>query len=345
MPAISANARLRNVFLQEVAKCLMCLVEAKTAADAIEALDGFLRGLAVAWHAVDIFSGSEIARRVASHRCPRGLPSFVIGMGFLKREDGTYQGTFARTTLVLVKSGRPWAGGRCLVCAAGFEKDSPLNDGATTACIGALVQEALSRVAAFESDARRRVVLDACADRHDDVVAMFDRRGRLVEQYPEEGRASCPPSLFQAVAAQSIGRRSRLPRPIVLSSDGRVFDVRSRWVTSERSLDNRYLLVHARTRPSVPMDVVERLKDYGLSRRESQIAERVFVGQTNRLIADALFISRDTVKTHCRHIFGKLGISRRTEFLRVMGESPPSAPMGATRAPARPAPGDRRRAV
>jgi len=73
--------------------------------------------------------------------------------------------------------------------------------------------------------------------------------------------------------------------------------------------------------------VAERLKSYGLSRRESQVAELVFTGKTNRRIADTLFISRDTVKTHCRHIFGKLVISRRTEFLSVLGASsiPPLA--------------------
>jgi DNA-binding CsgD family transcriptional regulator len=69
-----------------------------------------------------------------------------------------------------------------------------------------------------------------------------------------------------------------------------------------------------------PAAVTDKLQHYGLSKRESQVAALVFTGKTNQLIADTLSISRDTVKTHCKHIFGKLGISRRTEFLRVMDQ-------------------------
>jgi len=152
---MAANTRLLTVFLQDVAQCLMRLVEARTTADGLDALSAFLQGLPAAWHAVDIFSGAEQFKRVASYQCPRGLAAFVSAMGFLKRQDGTYQGTFAKSTLILVKSARPWAGDRSLVCAAGFEKDSPFNDGATTACIGALIQAALSRVLSIEATARR----------------------------------------------------------------------------------------------------------------------------------------------------------------------------------------------
>jgi DNA-binding CsgD family transcriptional regulator len=311
---------MRNAHLQEVAQCLMRLVESRTTADGIDALAGFLQGLPMTWHTVDVFADGGLRKRVASHRCPRGFAPFVTRMGFLKRQDGTYQGTFADSTIVLVKAGSPWASERCLVCAAGFAKNSPLNDGTVMACIGALIHEALSRVMWFEADSRRHAALEAYVHDNADLIAVFDREGRLVEQYPAAGRATLPPSLFQAVTARSVEKRS-MPS-VLLSSDGREYDVRSRWVTTERILDSRYLLVHARTRAAAPVAVVERLKNFGLSRRESQVAELVFIGQTNQLIADALFISRDTVKTHCKHIFGKLGISRRTEFLRMIGEPP-----------------------
>jgi DNA-binding CsgD family transcriptional regulator len=311
--------RVRNALLQEVAQCLMRLVESTTTADGIDALAGFLQGLPVTWHTVDVFAEGRLRKRVASHRCPRGFAPFVTRMGFLKRQDGTYQGTFAESTIVLVKAGSPWADDRCLVSAAGFAKSSPLNDGTVMACIGALIHEALSRVVWFEAHARRHQSIEAFADHDDDLMAVFDQRRRLVEQYPAAGRATLPASLLQQAAnARSVGKRST--QSVVTSTDGRVCDVWSRWVTIERVLDSPYLLVHARTRGAAPAAVVERLKDYGLSRRESQVAELVFIGQTNQVIADALFISRDTVKTHCKHIFGKLGISRRTEFLRVIGE-------------------------
>jgi DNA-binding CsgD family transcriptional regulator len=303
----------------------MRLVEARHTADGIDALAGFLQGLALTWHTVDVFAEGELRKRVTSHRCPRGLAPFVTRMGFLKRQDGIYQGTFADSTIVLVKAGSPWVSERGLVCAAGFAKNSPLNDGTVTACIGAVIHEALSRVEWFESDARRHSTLNTYGDHNDDLVAVFDGQGRLVEQHPAVGRAALPPSLFQSIAMPLTGKGSKAPRSVVMSSEGRAYDVRARWVTVDRVLDSRYLLVHARARPAAPVGVVERLKSYGLSPRESQVAELVFIGQTNQVIADALFISRDTVKTHCKHIFGKLGISRRTEFLRVIGESSPPA--------------------
>jgi DNA-binding CsgD family transcriptional regulator len=318
---MASSTRVRQSLLQEMALCLMRLVEARSTAHGIDALAGFLHELPLTWHTVDVFAEGQLRKRIASHRCPRGFAPFVTRMGFLKRPDGTYQGTFADSTIILVKSGSPSMTERSLLCAAGFAKNSPLNDGTMTACIGALIHEALSRVVWFEADARRDSTLAAYTEHNDDLIAVFDVQGRLVDQHPGAGRVTVPPSLFQAVTAPSAGKRSKVPRPVVLSSGGRVFDVRSQWVTSERVLDSRYLVVHVRTRAAAPVAVVERLKNYGLSPRESQIAGLVFSGQTNQLIADSLFISRDTVKTHCKHIFGKLGISRRTEFLRVIGES------------------------
>src|SRR5262245_39053326 len=145
-----AATRLRNSLLQEVAHCLMRLVAAASAADAIEALAEFFQGLPIAWHTVDVFADGRHRRRL-SRRCPRGFASFVTRVGFLKRQDGTYQGTFAESTLVLVKVSAPGTGDRCLIAAIGLAKQSPLNDGAIVACIGAVIHEALSRVFWFQA--------------------------------------------------------------------------------------------------------------------------------------------------------------------------------------------------
>jgi two-component system response regulator DegU len=49
-----------------------------------------------------------------------------------------------------------------------------------------------------------------------------------------------------------------------------------------------------------------------LTTREVEILQLLAFGHTNRAIADQLFISPDTVKTHLEHIFEKLGASDRT---------------------------------
>lgn len=52
-----------------------------------------------------------------------------------------------------------------------------------------------------------------------------------------------------------------------------------------------------------------------LSRREKEVARLAAKGYTNAQIAEALFISTETVKSHMNSIFEKLGISSRKELL------------------------------
>jgi DNA-binding NarL/FixJ family response regulator len=49
-----------------------------------------------------------------------------------------------------------------------------------------------------------------------------------------------------------------------------------------------------------------------LTAREIEVLQLLAFGHTNKDIADRLFISPDTVKTHLEHIFEKLGASDRT---------------------------------
>lgn len=54
-----------------------------------------------------------------------------------------------------------------------------------------------------------------------------------------------------------------------------------------------------------------------LSERELQILELVVEGRTNREIADTLFLSLDTVKSHLKHIFQKLRVNTRSKATRI----------------------------
>ena len=51
----------------------------------------------------------------------------------------------------------------------------------------------------------------------------------------------------------------------------------------------------------------------GLSQRESEVLELMVRGQSNRSIASRLIIGEETVKTHVRSIFRKLGVTDRTQ--------------------------------
>ena len=61
----------------------------------------------------------------------------------------------------------------------------------------------------------------------------------------------------------------------------------------------------------------QRLKDIGITRRELEILELIAQGMSNREIADKLFVSENTVKTHSSRLFDKLGARRRTQAVQL----------------------------
>jgi len=68
---------------------------------------------------------------------------------------------------------------------------------------------------------------------------------------------------------------------------------------------------------SVPFDRSESgLVQTGLSRRELEVLELIAAGHSNREIADKLFVSTSTIKTHVSNILAKLDASRRTQAIR-----------------------------
>jgi ATP/maltotriose-dependent transcriptional regulator MalT len=50
-----------------------------------------------------------------------------------------------------------------------------------------------------------------------------------------------------------------------------------------------------------------------LSERELELLRLLAAGMTNRAIAESLMVSVNTVKTHARSIYGKLGVRNRTQ--------------------------------
>jgi ATP/maltotriose-dependent transcriptional regulator MalT len=61
----------------------------------------------------------------------------------------------------------------------------------------------------------------------------------------------------------------------------------------------------------------ERLRNLGITRRELEILELIAQGMSNREIADKLFVSENTVKTHSSRLFDKLSAKRRTQAVQI----------------------------
>lgn len=60
-----------------------------------------------------------------------------------------------------------------------------------------------------------------------------------------------------------------------------------------------------------------RMAELGVTARELEILEHIAAGKSTREIAEALFVSENTVKTHASRLFGKLTVNRRTQAVRA----------------------------
>jgi two-component system, NarL family, response regulator LiaR len=60
----------------------------------------------------------------------------------------------------------------------------------------------------------------------------------------------------------------------------------------------------------------ERRAELGITARELEILRLIAAGLSNREIAEKLFVSENTVKTHSSRVFDKLGARRRTQAVQ-----------------------------
>lgn len=64
-----------------------------------------------------------------------------------------------------------------------------------------------------------------------------------------------------------------------------------------------------------------RLEALGITPREHEILELIAAGLSNREIAEKLFVSENTVKTHSSRLFDKLNARRRTQAVQLAKEA------------------------
>jgi DNA-binding CsgD family transcriptional regulator len=67
--------------------------------------------------------------------------------------------------------------------------------------------------------------------------------------------------------------------------------------------------------PSIAPDQ-NKIKELGISEREMDVLKLVAAGCSNQEIADKLFLSLNTVKTHTSNLFVKLDVNRRTQAVQ-----------------------------
>lgn len=79
----------------------------------------------------------------------------------------------------------------------------------------------------------------------------------------------------------------------------------------------REVPVHVRVPATGPFQRNEaRREQLGITPREVEIMEAIAAGLSNREIAERLFVSENTVKTHAARLFDKLSARRRTQAVQ-----------------------------
>ena len=82
-------------------------------------------------------------------------------------------------------------------------------------------------------------------------------------------------------------------------------------------------LTRKKTISSLPADFKvdeELIRQNGISKREYEVLELMAKGLSNQEIADKLFVSLNTVKTHSSNLFLKLDAKRRTQAIQKAKE-------------------------
>jgi ATP/maltotriose-dependent transcriptional regulator MalT len=82
----------------------------------------------------------------------------------------------------------------------------------------------------------------------------------------------------------------------------------------------RELIIEKQVQVAMPSEFSlneARLRELSITKRELEILGLISKGLSNREIADKLFVSENTVKTHSSRLFDKLSAKRRTQAVQI----------------------------
>jgi DNA-binding NarL/FixJ family response regulator len=69
--------------------------------------------------------------------------------------------------------------------------------------------------------------------------------------------------------------------------------------------------------PEIAAEIAEHASDTTLTRREIEVLQLVACGNPNKLVADKLSVTEDTIKMHVKSILSKLGANDRTHAVTI----------------------------
>jgi DNA-binding CsgD family transcriptional regulator len=162
--------------------------------------------------------------------------------------------------------------------------------------------QALGRPWALATAARCRAHLAGMAGDHEAA-----RSACAVALVPHD-RLAMPFELGRTLLVQGITQRRARRKSAAAESFGQALAIFERLGAPLWAAKARRELSAVAPRPAAS----------GLTQTQHRVAALIAQGQTNREIAGAMFITVNTVQTHARHIFRKLGVRSRTELAAVL---------------------------
>lgn len=90
------------------------------------------------------------------------------------------------------------------------------------------------------------------------------------------------------------------------------------WLGLTLTRKKTQIIIHQPAQQNTPFTPDnQRLTELTITPRELEILNLIAAGLSNREIADRLFVSENTVKTHSSRLFDKLGARRRTQAVQL----------------------------
>jgi DNA-binding CsgD family transcriptional regulator len=214
---------------------------------------------------------------------------WVAALQLYRREPGR---EFARTDVAFLRLLAPTIG-RALAAALARERAL-----ATTAGPDA------SGILVLDPDRRVQLLTPAA-----------ETWGRLLRDAGGTGESSLPTAVWSAIAGlQAAGDARVAGRVMAVTAAGQV-----QIEASPAGPDGSIAVVFAPRRPPAPPELPP---DWPLTQQESQVVVLVLRGLGDRQIAEQLFVTENTVRTHLRHIYDKLDVGSRTQlFARYFRET------------------------
>ena len=168
---------------------------------------------------------------------------------------------------------------------------------------------------------RRARVSSAIGDLLPWPCLLIDRRGEVHWSAPEvtllKQRTGIPEARLHAMLAGHVARllrrspADRAPAPICLEL-GDVED-RVRLTISRCERYPELAIVAFMPKDAGPRQLAALASRHALTPAEQRILQSLAAGGSNRMIAQELHVSLDTVKTHVQRVLAKLGVSSRTQ--------------------------------